>query len=71
MIWRSTIIMFIHFTIALLLWLGYSWLSDGQGLNPLIAFPGAIILYIWHLLWISMMCEEHDCEASDVLEKFQ
>lgn len=68
MIWRSIIIIFVHSTIALLVWSGYCWLTEGHGLNPLIAFPMAFILYVWHMLWIQSMCNEHRVRKEDLLE---
>lgn len=69
MMWRSIIIITTHFTIALLGYAGFSWLTVGEGINPLIAFPAAIILYVAHLLWIEDMSRQYECNAMDLLER--
>lgn len=71
MVWRSITIIFVHITIALLVWSGYAWIVEGEGMNPLIAFPSAFILYVAHMLWIQSMCDEHEVYTQALLEYIQ
>lgn len=68
MIWRGIIVIVMHFTVALLIWAGYSWLVEGHGLNPLIAFPGAFIIYAASMAWLSWEAERSDVAINDYLD---
>lgn len=71
MTWRGLIIIFTHTAIALLVWAGYSYVYEGLGLHPLIAFPAALALYFLHLLWIEAMCTQYECDAPELLETIE
>lgn len=74
MMWRAIIILAAHMTVAMFIWGGYSWLFEGIGLNPLIAFPAAVLVYVWTWIWI--VCEAREAEQKlenylESLERFK
>ena len=68
MIWRGIVILFTHFTVAMLALSGFHWLEQGIGLNPLIAFPSAILLFCWIWLWVLYEANEANCKLENYLE---
>lgn len=68
MIWRAIIFSFAIFTSLILAWSGFAWIWDGIGLNPWIAFPGAIIIHVLAYLWIAREAEIANTAIEDYLE---
>ena len=68
MVWRAITIIFAHIATLLLVGAGLSWIYEGYGLNPLIAFPAAILIYVLNLLWILYEAQSIDVRIQDYLE---
>lgn len=68
MIWRGIVIMFIHSTVVMLVLSGFTWLEQGFGLHPLIAFPSAMLIFVWTWLWIYWEASQANCKVEDYLE---
>jgi hypothetical protein len=54
---------------AMLAWVGYEWIYNGYGLHPLIAFPGAIIMYTLPIVLLGREAIEYEVEIEDLLEE--
>jgi hypothetical protein len=68
MIWRGIFILFAHTTVILLALSGFHWLEQGIGLNPLIAFPSAVLVFAWTWFWIASEAIEANIKIEDYLE---
>ena len=68
MLWRGIMILFSHFTVVILILSGFHWLEQGIGLNPLIAFPSAIIIFCWTWLLIAWEANKANTAIEDYLE---
>ena len=68
MMWRALIILATHVCVVLLAWSGFCWITEGEGLNPLIAFPAAAIMYFWMWLWIVDDAASNEQRIEDYLE---
>jgi hypothetical protein len=53
----------------MLAWAGFSYLYEGIGLHPLIAFPTAIGIYGGSWMWIAADAEAANCAIEDYLEE--
>lgn len=68
MIWRAIVILTTHVSMVLLAWAGFCWITEGEGLNPLIAFPAAAVMYFWMWLWVIADAASLEKQIEDYLE---
>ena len=68
MIWRGIVIIFVHFTVVMLMLSGFTWLDVGYGLNPLISWPAGVMLFILNWLWIAHEAYNANVKVEDYLE---
>ena len=68
MIWRSIIVLFVHFTAIILVLGSLEWIDSGKGLSPLLGLPAAAIIVTWAWLWVMHEASENKSRLEDYLE---
>lgn len=68
---RAIATLLIYATAAMLVFLGFEYIHVGQGLNPWLAFPTAILFVVGINLLLQYEADKRECALADLLEQIE